>query len=131
MKRQNSFLLISPNSDLHRTLELVAATYNSRLLSAESAKKGIGLIAAGQPDCVIFDLAILPNPKHKQVIKQKIEKIGVPTMWLNDSSNGVIHTCSKLEPLVKFILDHCDPAKGSCSGGLFGRFLSFFSLRRT
>jgi hypothetical protein len=130
MKKQNSVLLVSPNPDLHRTLELVASTYNSRFLGAESAKKGVGLIATGEPNCVIFDLATLANPRHKEVIKEKVKKIGVPTLWLNDGTNGTPRTTQKLEPLVKFIMDNCSGIGGSATGNILRRLLVACRLQR-
>jgi hypothetical protein len=132
IKKQTSVLLVSPNPDLHRTLEMVAATYNSRFLSAESAKKGVGLIASGEPDCVIFDLATLSNPRHKQAVKQKLEKVGVPTLWLNDGTNGIAHVpgSQKLEPLVKFIMDNCGRTGGTSTSNILQRLFSLVGFRQ-
>lgn len=126
MKKQNNVLLISSNHDLHRTLELVASTCHSRFLGAETAKKGVNLIVAGEPDCVIFDLSTLPNAKHKQLVKEKVGKIGVPTLWLNDNGNGIHHpgNSQKLEPMVKFIMDTCESGHAKPATGLLGRFFS-------
>jgi len=131
LKKQTSILLVSPNPDLHRTLEMVAATYNSRFLSAENAKIGVGLIASGEPDCIIFDLATLSNPKHKQAVKQRLKKVGVPTLWLNDGANGIAHMpgSQKLEPLVKFIMDNCGRVGAASTTNFLRRLLSLVGFR--
>lgn len=131
LKKQTSVLLVSPNPDLHRTLEMVAATYNSRFLSAENAKKGVGLIASAEPDCIIFDLSTLSNPRHKQAVKQRLEKVGVPTLWLNDGANGTAHLpgAQKLEPLVKFIMDNCGRTGGASTTNILQRLFSLVGFR--
>ncbi|RJP22247.1 MAG: hypothetical protein C4520_08600 [Candidatus Abyssobacteria bacterium SURF_5] len=131
MKKQSNILLVSANPDLHRTLEIVASTCSSRFFGAENAKKGMGLLVSSEMDCVIFDLATLPNPRHKQVVRRKIEKAGVPTLWLNDGSNGNggSQGSQKIEPIVKFVMDTCERVGNASNGNFLRRFFSVLHRR--
>lgn len=133
MVKQSSILLVSSNPELHRTLELIASTCNSRFLGAENAKIGVGIVDSGKPDCVIFDLETLHNPKHKSVVKKRLEESRLPTLLLNDNENGVQrpggkNTPVKLEPIVKFIMDTTERSRRK-NGGILRRVLSFCGLR--
>lgn len=135
MPKRSSVLLVSTNAELHRTLHLVTSTYNFRLVGTEDPKKGVVILKSNAPNCVIFDLQSLREPKHKNYAKRKIEESGVPALLLNDNDNGTEYGhpengSLKLEPIVKFIMDNCSLSRQESNGGLVGRLFSFLRLKR-
>lgn len=138
MTKRRSILVVSRNPELHRVLELIASTYNFRCVGAENAKKGVGLLASDEPDCVIFDFETLKSQRQKALAKKRLEGNGVPVMFLNENGNGSgLHTRGpentplKIEPIVKFIIDNCGENGQASNGGFFNRLLSFCRLRRS
>ncbi len=134
MAKRSCVLLVSPNAELHRTLHLVTSTYNFKLVGTEDPKKGVGILKSNVPNCVIFDLQSLRDPKHKNYAKRKVEESGVPSLLLNDNDDGAEYGrpengSVKLEPIVKFIMDNCRNSQQELNGGFVGRFFSFLKLK--
>lgn len=137
MAKRRSILAVSPNPELHRVLELITSTYNFRCMGAETAKKGVGLLASDKPDCVIFDFDTLKNQRQRAAAKKRLEESGVPVLFMNENGNGstfdnqgAAHTPLKIEPIVKFIIDNCGENGRVSNAGLFRRLLSVCGLRR-
>ena len=129
---KRSVLLVSRNPELHRTLHLVTSTYNYKLVGTEDPKKGVIILKSNAPDCVIFDLESLRDPKHKNYAKKRVEESGVPALVLNDNDNGDIprNPSMKLEPIVKFVMDNCGNNRQESNGGFVGKIFSFLKFKR-
>ncbi|MBI4831545.1 MAG: hypothetical protein HY801_08315 [Candidatus Lindowbacteria bacterium] len=135
MMNRGSILLVSTNPELHQVLEIIASTYNLRFLGADAAGAGIDLFKAKVPNCVIFDLDVLRDYRHRTLLKKKIGESGVPVLFLNDNENGAVHQGNsqkslKLEPIVKFVVDSQNGARRTGNQGLVSRLLTFCRLRR-
>ena len=125
MANRGNILLVSGNPEAHRTLELVASTYNLGTIGAENARKGINLIKSLKPDCIIFDFDLLTNQPQRVTARKKLEESGIPTLFLNDNRNGSHpksdeHTPFELESVVRFVVD----ARARLERSSNGRFLS-------
>ncbi|GAB4350652.1 MAG: hypothetical protein Kow0099_34350 [Candidatus Abyssubacteria bacterium] len=134
MSRRASILLVSSNPELHRVMELVASTCSFVLRSIESPKAGIMALRSDKPDCAIFDLDTLRNPRQKTVAKEKVKESGIPVLLLNDSPNGdptahLAGTPVKLEPIVKFVMDHVERVRKNSTGGFMGRLSGLLRLK--
>lgn len=132
MIKRSNVLLVSNDPDLHRTLEIIASTYNCKCTGAEDPKTGVRLLLSGRSGCVIFDLQIVKNERHKAFAKQKIRESGLPHLILNDNQNGSSYRANeplKIEPIVKFVMNNCNGANLS-SGGVFSKLFSRLKTKK-
>lgn len=131
MENRDSILLVSEDSELHRLLEIVAATYGFTLLGANSVEKGLGLFKNAGPNCIIFDLDILHNPRDRNAVKERLQESGVPALLLDGLAGRSQNPADlpppfDVEPIVKFIMDTRDKSRRDSKGGFRKRLLSFF-----
>ncbi|UCD57524.1 MAG: hypothetical protein JSV16_17280 [Candidatus Hydrogenedentota bacterium] len=135
MTNRSNLLLVSANPELHRTLEIIASTYNFRFLGTEKVKTGASFFKSHKLECVIFDLEVLPDYRQRVIVKKELVESGVPILFLNDNGNGVqyqdeVRTPLKIEPIVKFVLDVRGGLHQRSNGGILNRLLSLCRFRR-
>ena len=135
MANRGTILLVSGNPEAHRTLEIVASTYNLGAIGTEHAGKGINLIKSLKPDCIIFDFDLLTNQRQRVTAKKKLDETGIPTLVLNDNRNGSHpkpdeHTPFELESIVKFLADVRARLERGSSGGFLSRLPILGRLRK-
>ncbi len=133
MENRDSILFVSEDSELHRFLEIVAASFGFTLIGARSAEKGIGIFESDGPKCIIFDLDILPNPRDRNAVKKRLQESGVPVLLMDGSAKGGqkpvdLRPSFDVEPIVKFIMDTRDRSRRDSKAGFRKRLLSFFSI---